>query len=453
MAEAGFTLVEVLVAALLFAGGALAVLAVLDVSTRNTYRAEQSQVAINVAQRELEKMRQIEYAQLALGTAPVPATVDSTLRPRVTASTYALSPTSSAPSTLVVQTGGQVSPGPTPFTFGDVSGKIYRYVTWQNQPGCGNCPTTEQDYKRVAVVVKLDTVPSGSARPYQEVQSDFTDPEAIVTEGGTGGGSGALVTAEQVFLSDTPCSAATTEPSRIEPSADHATHNTLGTCGGASGKPDALLFQQPPDPFPGDPGQPGTFDFSSEIEPGGTSSPVDRGLQMLRQDAAGCNPAPTGADAHKKIHRWVTRPFPSDFRTSGAATVELYTRTIDAVNIPGAVCFYVFRRLSGQSSDTRTAIPISSISAVTPDPFGFGCSILNSPAVGKCSTSIWPRGDWTRVRFSIGFAANTLIPAGERLELGLSVERAGTPQDALEFIYDHPDYPSRLEVKTSTPLE
>jgi hypothetical protein len=72
--------------------------------------------------------------------------------------------------------------------------------------------------------------------------------------------------------------------------------------------------------------------------------------------------------------------------------------------------------------------------------------------VGKCSTSIWPRDSWGRVRFSLSFASNTSIAANERLEIALSSERAGTPADVLEFMYDHPDYPSRLEVKTTTPI-
>jgi prepilin-type N-terminal cleavage/methylation domain-containing protein len=456
--QSGFTLVEVLVAALVFAAGALGVLAALDTATRNSYRAEQSQVAINVAQRELEKLRQVPYADLALTSAPVTSSVDPTLRTRLTSNTFALAPTGGATSPLVVRgVGGQatgvVDPGPTPFQLGDVSGKIYRYVVWQDEPGCGaNCPGT-QDYKRVSIIVKLDTVASSSSRPYQEVQSDFADPDSVITEGGTGGGSGGLVTAQQVFLSDAPCSTASTEPARVEPSADHPTHDTLSTCASASGKPDALLFDQPTDPAPGDPSLPGTFDYSDEIEPGGTSSQIDRGLQMLRQDTNGCNPSPTGTDAKKKIHRWVTRPMPIEFDTTGSATLELYTRTIDNVNIPGGLCFYLFRRLSGASADTRTPIPLTAISAVTPDPFGYGCSVVGSPAVGKCQTSIWPRsGTWNRVRFSLGFSPSTTIPAGERLELGLSVERAATPQDALEFMYDHPDYPARLEVKTTTPI-
>jgi hypothetical protein len=51
----------------------------------------------------------------------------------------------------------------------------------------------------------------------------------------------------------------------------------------------------------------------------------------------------------------------------------------------------------------------------------------------------------------MGFSSTTL-DTGQRIGLAIAVRREDTPQDVLEFMYDHPDYPSRLEVKTSTPF-
>ena len=455
--EEGFTVVEVLVASLVFALGAIAVLQVLDASARNAFRAEQGQVGINIAQRELEKLRQYDYDDVALTSTPTDASVHPSLQSRVTGTSFSLNPDGSNPAEMVVkgvagQANGLVAPSAT-FTLGDVSGTIYRFVVWQDEPGCSPvvCPGTH-DYKRVVVVVQLDNQPISYARPYQEVQSDIGDPDASLTSGG-GSGGGALVTAQQFYLSDTPCSSATSEPVRLDITADHATHDTLSTCADAStGKPDALLFEQPPDPAPNDPAVPGLFDYSDDVEPGGVSATTDRGLQMLRQDADGCNPSPTGTGARKKIHRWVTRPLPARFVATGTATLELFTRTVSDVNIPGAICIYLFKRATVGGSDIRTAIPLTGMSAVAGDPFGFSCSTVGTPAVGKCQTTIWPRGSWGRVRYNLSFASNTELLAGQRLELGLSVERAGTPQDALEFMYDHPDHPARLEVKTTTPI-
>lgn len=44
------------------------------------------------------------------------------------------------------------------------------------------------------------------------------------------------------------------------------------------------------------------------------------------------------------------------------------------------------------------------------------------------------------------------IPANDRLGVAISVERGHTADEALSFMYDHPNYPSRLEIDTSTPI-
>ena len=68
--EDGFTIVETVVAAILLAIGAIAVLGAFDGARRATFRAEQSQVASDIAQRELEALRAKPYTQLALTSAP-----------------------------------------------------------------------------------------------------------------------------------------------------------------------------------------------------------------------------------------------------------------------------------------------------------------------------------------------------------------------------------------------
>jgi hypothetical protein len=56
-------------------------------------------------------------------------------------------------------------------------------------------------------------------------------------------------------------------------------------------------------------------------------------------------------------------------------------------------------------------------------------------------------------RLTMTFSGPQTIEKNERLGLALSVERANTQLEALAFMYDHPKYPARLEVDTSTPLE
>ena len=190
--EQGFALVEILVAVLVLAAGAIAVLGVVDASTRNTFRAEQTQVAINRAQRELEQIRQLAYTEVALTTTPAASSDPKDPRYRVNGSDFAVGWDGATPSDyaeMVVKgiggvTDGSVSPGPTSFTSGDVSGKVYRYVVWRDDPSCQLVPNSTidacpgpHDYRQVVVIVTLDDTAIASTRAYTEVQSNFSDPD------------------------------------------------------------------------------------------------------------------------------------------------------------------------------------------------------------------------------------------------------------------------------------
>jgi hypothetical protein len=48
--------------------------------------------------------------------------------------------------------------------------------------------------------------------------------------------------------------------------------------------------------------------------------------------------------------------------------------------------------------------------------------------------------------------SSTAVATGQRVGVEIAVRRNGTTGDVLQFMYDHPNYPSRLEVETSTPL-
>jgi type II secretory pathway pseudopilin PulG len=436
--ESGMTMVEILVGIILVAAAALATLQVFDASTRNAYRAEQSQVAVNIAQHELEEIRQLAYADVALTATPAYSADANDPRHRVSGSNFALGRDGSNQGEMAVRgvggvTTGVINPGPTPFTSGDVSGQIYRFVVWRDDPNCllVICLPGGHDYKRVIVAVKLDDVAVTSERSYQEMQSDFIDPERTLLSG-TGGGGGTLLTAQQFFLTDTPCNNTSRQPI----TGDHAHHDTLGHCGNSQ-KPDGLYTTAPPDPDPDDPANPALYDYATDIEPGGTPSPTDKGLQLARPGSNGCNF--NGGGQQQYIHRWVTQPMPLAFVASGQATLELYTRTINDVHIQGEVCIFLFVR-------TDPALPIL-------PPVDVALIDLEHPpnAYFSYSENPWPRLQWTRRRISMSFAPTTLI-AGQRLGIGLAVRRDGTPQDAIQFLYDHPDYAARLEVRTTTPL-
>jgi Tfp pilus assembly protein PilV len=440
--DAGITIVEVLVAILIFAIGMVAVLGTLDASTRNTFRAEQTQVATNFAQQQMEQIRNLEYAQVVMTTTP--AHNASTASPfyRVNAGNFSLgwnpaSSVASDPAEMAVDNvNGAVAPGGTPYVSGDVRGRVYRFVVWRNDPNCSSsmCPGSH-DYKRVIVIATLDAAPVSTARAYVEVQSDFTDPDATALST-TDPVPGPEVTAQQFFLTDTSCR----QSSITAPSSDHAIHNPLGTCSGTgANSPDGLFSTAPADPDPNDPANPGIYDYATDaaLEP---NPNTDAGLQLLRQDANGCTFSGGSSSPQYKVHRWLSQPVPLAFVMTGQATLDFYTRTINDVYASGGICVWLFKRAEATQNGVTTFTDTLLVNASNP-----------SNAFFTFTQNPWPRGAWIRRSLAMGFSSTTL-DTGQRIGLAIAVRREDTPQNVLEFMYDHPDYPSRLEVKTSTPF-
>jgi hypothetical protein len=455
--EAGFTVVEVMVAAMLALIGSLGVLGVVDASTRNTYRAEQSQVVINQLQSELEKVKRIPYPEVALTAAPAHSTDPEDPAWRVSGTQYATSPNGTGLRPMVVNggalatggtvTGGVLNPQPTSFQAGDVTGTLRRYVVWMDDPKCPDalCPGS-QDLKRVIVAATLDQSASGGARPYQELHSDIVDPDVQPVENPVDPGDGDEGTFATFWLTDTPCS----EEERQPLSGDHVSHNTLGTCddgpltGLTGGAPDLMYVEQPfLDPAYPDDEQP-LFDYSTDVEPTSNGS-ADKGLQLRKPGSMlGCALSLPVLESNpkQKLHRWLAPPVPDDFELllDGEATLSLWTRTINGAVHEGKICVWLFvRRLNALGVPVDTPVVNQQISHLTGFPDGL---------------SSWPSGDYQEVEVEMDFlsAAPNLLP-GEQLGLAISVERAGTSGgDGLEFMYDHPSFDSRLQVKTSSAL-
>jgi prepilin-type N-terminal cleavage/methylation domain-containing protein len=481
--EHGFTLIEVMIAAVVLALASASVFGVMAASVRNNSRAESTQIALDRAQREMEKLHSIPYDELALTGAPPHST--NTLSPnnRVVNGNFALqrdplgeyAPMAEKGDPLYGSekvSGGVVKPGPIKFIEGDVVGHLYRYIVWRNDKSCPESETGEdlcpgfQDYKQLVVAVKIDaTGAEPRERNYIEVQSAALDPDAVAEApkgngngsggGGSGGGGGSAgtgtaVTAQQFFLTDTSCSASGTTL-REEISGDHLLHNTLGTCasgpqsGTTIGAPDALLLGAPPDPDPEDEANPALYDYANDgyLEP---TPDTDKGVQIKRDDTSGCNYTPTGTvHPESQVHRWVTDPFAGEFKMSGKVTLEFYTRTLNDALYHGTLCVYLFKRHETGSGESTVATD----------------SLLNSKetSLGYWTYSpqgngFWPRNAWTKVRLTMEFpGAPYAMPAGDRLGVALSVDPGNTDAEAIPIMYDHPDYPTRLEVDTTTPTE
>jgi prepilin-type N-terminal cleavage/methylation domain-containing protein len=500
--EDGLTLIEVLVAAVVLAMAAMATFGVLAAATRNAQRAQATQVALDKAQEEIEKLHTLSYSELALTTTPPPESSPKNPNSRVFPPEFAVQRDNLAVKAELVLKGGPrrgggtieggvVVPGPIPFQEGNVSGKIYRYIVWRNDPNCPESPTElsadfcpgSQDYKQIIVAVKLDTPGNERGeRGYVEVQSQVSDPESRAqrstqgesTEVGTGGSgeetpeeikereeeekndqtgnstSGKAITGQQFFLTDTPCSPSGTT-SREEIAGDHLLHNTLGTCASGlrngqsrPGAPDALLRGAPPDPDPLDETNPLLYDYSSDsyLEP---TPDTDKGTQILHDDSAGCNFVPkSSVHPEAKVHRWVTDPMPREFKMTGTVTLEFYSRTLNELSYPGTLCAFLYIR-----SETGTGEATVATDTLLQDEMGKSFWTYSSQGTGS-----WPRTEWTKLRLTMKLAvAPKIIAAGERLGLALSVDAGTTPADAIPIMYDHPNYPTRLEVDTTTPFE
>lgn len=464
--EDGFTIIEVLIAALILVLGAIATFGVLAAAIHSTQRAKGSQVALDRAQQELEALRSLGDEELALTGTPEHENSEASPNYRVLNGSFALR-SGAVPTEYkeLVENGdyrygsdeplekGVVSPTSN-FTSGDVSGKVYRYIVWRNDASCSpeTCPG-EKDYKQIIVVVRLNATSSGNTPGgYVEVQSTSVDPEHSAADNPIPGNEG-VVTAQQFFLSDTPCSS-TGSTVRQTIAGDHLLHNTLGICasglqtGTNEGAPDTLVTSAPPDPTPEDLTTPLVYDYSTDYSVYNVPTPeTAKGIQIRRDETSGCNYKPTGTTAPQwQVHRWVTDPMAKEFKLTsgeglGSATIDFFTRALSDSQYTGKLCIYLFKREESGSKFTDTMIK---------DSQGGAAYWTFVPTTGN---NYWPAGKWEEVTKTITFNGQVQIKAGERLGLALSVERAGTGGDAIPILYDHPRYRSRIEVDTTTPLE
>jgi hypothetical protein len=457
--ESGFTIIEAIVAVFVLVMAALATFGLLSAATKNTARAKATQVALDRAQQEIEALRGLTNKQLAMTETPSHSSNPLNPRYRVSNEDFALTrepPGSYHPMVInggSLYGGGEVEGGVVKpferFESGDVSGRIYRYVVWRNDESCPEekCPGG-QDFKQIVVAVKLNTPGNQSGeRGYVEVQSDFVNPLKSPRNDPTPGEHG-VVTAQQFFLTDTPCAASGTT-TRLEPEA-HPLHNTLGTCASGlkenaeHGAPDALLLGAPPMP---ESGPPPLRDYSNNFT---FPEETAKGVQILKDAKTNkCpfyNEWPGGTtEPEAKVHLWVTDPMASSFTMTGRVTIEFYTRTIDnSEKTKGSLCVYLFRR-----HETEGSPPVATDSRLTNKSGGTTYWIYTPE-----NNNWWPSLAWAKSRMTMEFnGAPYTIQAGERLGVALSVERENTQTVAIPIMYDHPNYPTRIEVDTNTPIE
>lgn len=192
--EEGFTLLEVLIAAFILVLGALAVFMTFTVAIHNIQRSRDTQVALSVAQREMEKVRSIPYDQVVMTAAPKVSAEAGSPALRVSETEFALNKSGTEKAPLAIATAGVCTTekpcvnnepasscvgGTSPGTFsnGSATGAVYCYVTTLNDKPCEEATKKACPYKRVVVAVWL-TKPGNQPQrsSYYELQSNFFDP-------------------------------------------------------------------------------------------------------------------------------------------------------------------------------------------------------------------------------------------------------------------------------------
>jgi Tfp pilus assembly protein PilV len=169
LAQAGFGLVDVLVAMTILLVGTLAWVSTFDRSRDLTTVSERQQAATDIGERELERMISLSYAKVATSNTPV-ASADTSnpasyLRNCSGLLCFAWNRGDAASAERVVVDASAPEPYQETWNTGRLSGRLYRFVTLVDDP-CTGCPSAADqaitaDYKRVVVAVTVN----GSAAP------------------------------------------------------------------------------------------------------------------------------------------------------------------------------------------------------------------------------------------------------------------------------------------------
>ena len=395
--------------------------------------------------------------------------------------------------------GGQINSGPTPFEAGDVSGEIYRFVTWTSDPTCAECGSGR--IKRVIVAATVDEASVSFERAFQEVHTDIVDPSITPDENPVPPDDETDATSAQFWLTDTTCNNA----SRQTIVANHLGHNTRGICsqglqtGTNRGAPD-LMYTQAPSVANAQ----STFDYATDSEPAQNAStdigilmpyqlrgqlPAGAGAQHARHPAAArrralgaqhlARPAPSTAildlttgesNKQHRVHSWVSPPIPgSGGVLLGRGTLDLYTQTINGAVHPGRICVWMSVRQSvtiprclvnilgicipSGSSTIEVDLPFINVGLLSNGDCrtGNGLNLTNF----TYSQNPWPTS-WQKISVPMCFAkinaAGAVVPAvlppNSRVVLSIMANATGTsPGQGLQFMYDAVGYESKLAAR------
>ena len=189
--EEGFTLIEVMVAAFILVLGSLAIFMAFAMAVKNVQRGRETQIALSVAQREMEKIRSLPYERVLMTASPKSSAETMSPANRLSGNEFALNKAGTEKAPLAVATAGICSTAkpcvnsepasscvggtsPGSFSNGSATGSVYCYVTTLKDEACEKATGKTCTYRRVVVAVWLAKTGNRADRsPYYELQSNF----------------------------------------------------------------------------------------------------------------------------------------------------------------------------------------------------------------------------------------------------------------------------------------
>jgi prepilin-type N-terminal cleavage/methylation domain-containing protein len=467
----GFTMVELLLALVVLLVGVFGLVLGFDTSRKLSLVSERHATMAHVAQREIERLEGLPYSQLALNptvSSPTPSNSTDPANPDyhvTTATPLALQYDRTNPSATETidfdTTAGQVLPVQS-WSEGNLSGQIYDFVTWTSDPHCGGgCPAS-QNYKRLSVAVTM----GGGLQPYPEwVSSVIADPNAAPTNGPSGNGNpltspgstcqddaGNTVpchnpidgSAVSYLLHDWSAAGGAPQP----PSADHATHPTAGivsgqTCNLTSTLPGQTAGCPQPDVMDQNPPagtsvtpvycystDQATCTHGSGAYPGGVI------LQPTSSGSCTSNAAWSTGLSNTANHFWVSAPLAAATTFTGDGGLSISSQTVGGVSAPITLCVALY----DVPPSGGTAGSLANIEGWPPVSLGAGSYTPDS--------GTWP-STLTTTGFNFNFRGSqgaVTVAAGDRVGVRMWIQ--DTTSAAVAVLYDHPLYPSQLELNT-----
>jgi len=390
-------------------------------------------------EQEIERIFEAVPDKIALTSTPTSAATDTDPRSRVSGTNF--SAKTGSPEPMVVDaTNGGLAAGPEDWNDGRTSGKLWRFVTWVDDPSCGIlCPGTH-DLKRITVAITFTG--KGAPRKPLFLSSLMEDPQDGPLDGVTDGllnplnepdtqclqngtwsqCAGSVVgNALTFFPYDTD---ATVSSVRQAITGNHGLHNTVAALSGAlcnlliivSGcpKPDLMGDTPPPGPAAGAP-MPALFNYAQDV----TASIA--GGRLLKRDTT-CSGTPS--QDNTKSEFWTTPPLTSNTTLSGDGGMTFYSQTNGGVQGAGKLCVRFYD------------VPNSLLNLIAFPATSLGTASYQLDA--------WPQQP-APVSFTFDFrASDVTVPAGHRI--GVRVWADSSSVADLAAIYDHPQYPTSLQL-------